>query len=1001
MAVTLSEVLSKTVDDSLPLKAKALSAKEFKVVIFGDSSGFLKRVTTRLVAVAQYLERENKKPPDFETLFLEIQEALLGREIELAELEYETLQTGVWTDAQNNRHDTLHEEMGVLRELLVLLEGLAMSVPPDNTQATNQLIADALTGLNATRHNNTLEVTNHSAIINLRTISQAIESQIAVPAFDPRSNPAQIGQLIDALDKAKKFLQLAENDVSLFEFVDEVRKNDINNAKRVYQSVIDRATMIDNQNFANWKIVTDGSSLVQDVSAITTRFSASISAHDLSTLATLAIAKVPLVQQELTAIMNQVDPQEQAAKANNLSTTELFTLKVKKIQYFEELIQSLNQIITANTEKKLIDDQFADIRKQIEIAKRQSAKIIAERNSVQTNFDVVFQMLERLKQKASSSPEINALELEILTAQFEKYENAYLEEMCTLEKSDMNPAALGNESKQLIDAVIFGEMNSILVRIQYLDAGQAVIASDRLERLKKDHNIRLAACFDWVGGLRDQLVNGSSQRDGARGVIKLQNVADMPLTGIIAKEDFVTTDLDGALGTNVAIGIRRVVVPKKWISALDLRLVQNQRDVGGDEVEITYTETAMERVWSILDEIFEKIDASNPGLKQIVVNGLTHDVPTDAEGKPLRAGMFHNQMGDFVDFIHSIEEREQVLAGKLGPRFSKEFIARAIKLYVMVTWNHVALSPSSIEGMSDLNYYAIDWLTYAINETFKYRYAKYSFMPTAFLLCYSGTNPWMMFKPAARNGVKNIIKQHGHGKYDYLLGPMISVVNTSSTPGRPHFTVFSPPLRSTLLGRDSVGERLRHNGGNGLLMTLDDVRDRDGKRIYGLMPLQKMPGSIATICGNFGQNAIDGVLLSCLMKDVSEWDSATIINKLKKDARYATSMFPKIGMEIEAATIDGDNRGSQNFLNRISVYLVLIKILNMAMPKEVLRGQGKDLEYVRDYLTSQVTSKIITEEDKEILLRIATGIFQWDIFSAQFADEFIKQLTAATYFGAK
>ncbi len=894
----------------------------------------------------------------------------------------------------------LHEELGALMMLQNWLKDVKEAYDDKRAESSPKTPAKAAK-VEATVAK-PLDLFEHEYVKELTASTLVLQTKMAVPTYDPRSELNLVASIQEGLKDLGEILDLAKT-VDLLIQRKQVSTTVKEPALRLMESVYQRAKTLDDASFVTWSSAQNALPSISRVRNLVSKLVPGLSDARLAALAAGAEVQKGLLQAEQNAIAGVVNPAEAAARSLGLESEKLFSLQSRQIAFYAELIRSLDAVGTTHAERAHLLAQVDSIRQQLVIAGRQSVSVIAEQDSIAINFKDLLTDLKALKEKSGRTSEVKALELEINIVLFNKYKDAYLEEMLVLERSDKSPPALGAESNQVIGAIIFGRIADIIVTVSSIDRVKSDLLAQEFDALKADHGRRLDAAFMWVGGARDQLVYGSAARQGARGVSKEQNRADLPLTPGEAKDDMVDTRLNGQVGTNVVVGQRTVTIPKRWLPALDQRLVVSMSLSASDTVDVTYTESAVERVWSTLDELFEGNITTVGGRKVITVRGKNYAVPTDSEKVSIGPGKFHDEMNTFVDFIYDMEVQDQQSLG-LPPRYTKELVARTIKSHVMVTWNHIALSSSSIIGKSCLNYYAANWLQYAYTEVFKEGVAKYNYMTTAFLFGYKDTDPWKLFKPKAREIVEHAVKKaaakHGGNKYQYLLGPLIPIVDTSTTSGKPHFTVFSPPLRTAQLGRDSTGARLRHKNGAGLLMTMDDVREQNGRRIYGLMPLGEMDDSLAAIYSGFGQNAIDGILLGCLQKDVSHWDGETILNELKKNVKYTKRLFPKIGLEIEAAMADDPtSRAYEIFLNRFSVMLTLIKVLNMVMPTEVLRGQGKSLEAANDFLLSQQTANVITKDDREILGEIVKGIFRWDVFSKEIAEEFIKQVSALTLLG--
>jgi hypothetical protein len=224
----------------------------------------------------------------------------------------------------------------------------------------------------------------------------------------------------------------------------------------------------------------------------------------------------------------------------------------------------------------------------------------------------------------------------------------------------------------------------------------------------------------------------------------------------------------------------------------------------------------------------------------------------------------------------------------------------------------------------------------------------------------------------------------------------MNLVNTSTTPGTRHFTVFSPPLRSQSIGFDAKGplRRIVKDAKGlpqqGLILTADDIRDTSGNRLYPLMPLENL-GAYASIYTGFGKNATN-VVQRILMTDVKAWDGETLINELRKDAKYSLPFFPKgIGLEIAYEQSKGNNKPYDEFLNRFTTYLVLVKCIMILSPEEFLGGQGKAISDVEAYLVRQRSRGLITEETEHVIAAILKELFFMEVFGRELGEKIVHQ----------
>lgn len=460
-------------------------------------------------------------------------------------------------------------------------------------------------------------------------------------------------------------------------------------------------------------------------------------------------------------------------------------------------------------------------------------------------------------------------------------------------------------------------------------------------------------------------------------------------------------------------------------------------------VEVVYKETALAWVMQVLDDIYAKDYYNSIGTKTfnandkkyIKVDGILYQLPLfdEVKNEPVNASNLHLNDGynKIIDFIHKIEVSKRV---PQNPRFSRELVQRAFRQHIMTNWGPQTEARSSTLGIGDNIYYALDWPSYAKKEYIQ-GIATYNILPTVFIFGYDNFSPWKLLGKDAEAKVKGVLnsltveieeeveidknkenplfsaarrlginksappipdkekrtvvkKVKASQKYGFLLDPFVTLKDTSTRKDKPNYTVFSPPLRSVAIGQDGNNEPLRYDredGSQGMIITPDDVRNIDGKRLYNLIPFERM-GNYANVYKNFSDNAIY-MLSSIFKKDVSQWDvDKNGISAQRKEAKYTAQLFPSVGLEVYYNPEVADM-----FIDRFAMYLVLVKAIMIVMPAGISGGQDKSLKEVNAFLRREISKRTINEEKQEVIYKIIEALYEGDVFRRELAQEIVKQ----------
>ena len=611
-------------------------------------------------------------------------------------------------------------------------------------------------------------------------------------------------------------------------------------------------------------------------------------------------------------------------------TTRATELRARIAELNEAAAKAVQEAQRKAAEQVTLEADFnqklSKLRVMIETAKKGGVQIDVQHDNVTENYKVVEEAIKETEQRAPAGREIEIkiIKRELYTAEINSRVKAMMLALTSIENREIGPGQISSENESIIKRSILGRIDTLIASLEAEGEQQSELAKLRKLRadIEKHKDLRIVAGFMWTGGAKTELFTGTSE--GSRRVSSNYNQSDQPLTGehVLQMLYECPESLAGTNGANVYLGKRSQRV-KAYVAAAANKSVEGfnidyKPIVGTDEVEVVYAETAASWIFEILDKIY---DLPSKG-KTIKVEGLGDVVvPNNAEGKKISTGNIHKSYNELFAFILRLEkERAAKLIPPKQPRFDEALVQRIFRLHLMSTWNHVALASSSVEGLSDMNYYSMDWTKYATKEH-KEGVAKYNPLATGFMFGFVELSPWELLGPEVAKKVEKVLNGNHHfHKYHYLLHSFMNLVNTSTTPGTRHFTVFSPPLRSQSIGSDANGPLRRvvmdakGQPQKGLILTADDIRNTTGDRLYPLMPLEKL-GPYASIYTGFGKNATN-VVQRILMTDVKAWDGETLINELRKDAKYSLPFFPKgIGLEISYEQSRGNNKPYEEFLN--------------------------------------------------------------------------------------
>lgn len=729
-----------------------------------------------------------------------------------------------------------------------------------------------------------------------------------------------------------------------------------------------------------------------------------------------------------------------------ISSPEFTTLADRINRAIAQVINRIAQIETAQEQLMRLAVVEKQIHERVELALKSGLSKTATVDEVSASFEPI---INYLNAQSLEEAERARLEREILSGEFTQREKQVLASLKSLEDVEAGAAKVGSTSTD-IHTQVFNRMNVIIERMVNLGGSTVEIDDMReeLERLKKHENNRIHTAFTWVVAKQDLLYG----EGGSRKLTGRYNSSDTPFsTQHIAESLEPQTFRSGF--QNPVIGNRTGTIRSDLLPAMKdstageplrrlntyLKREKATRVINGKQVEVDYDQeyvdfeydqTASDFIMQLLDDIYEEryreVASPNPTTGEeekhniLTVNGMSFEMPSLSSG-PLSAKNMHENVGVLMRFIERIES---ALAKRDGvpPRYDSTLIQIVFRQHLMITLNHVALSPDTPVGLSDENKYAIDWTKYWTKER-KQGVAVYSVLPSLFLFAPTGFQPWEALGEGSTKNVEEALKRRGRlREYGYLLQPFVSLIDTFKGPGvwenytspkgKPmkRWTVFTPPLASVALrtsegkprkikvkvvgmetGRPAIKDEDR-------LLTPNHLRDTDGRRLYQLfkwddwrVPTEDDPNPwylMATYYTNFAKNALS--LLNKLLKSSpANWDKLSDINALLKDAKYAMGVFPKIGLKL---SVEGSEAQFADFYNRVGAYYILLRGITMLLPEGVEGGMRKGLDPVNDLILASVNSHLVDRETGAALKDLFEDLYQYKAMWRELGDNFEKQV---------
>lgn len=662
-------------------------------------------------------------------------------------------------------------------------------------------------------------------------------------------------------------------------------------------------------------------------------------------------------------------------------------------------------------------EKIAAIRANLSTLKEFDLVIELENDDVGKNYSPVHAEIEELIKTDTSA---EALELKLLAYRQEFTHRciAYSKAMVAIEKQMPSGAQYSKFFKEVIDTFVIARCGNIIKILQSLGSDTSYEVA-RLQELKDHYSPIVNLAFSWksvrdpvlgVGAKRSVFSGGTSvEYNNENHPIKGEHITAL-VRGITARD--IDTSILNIEGGNVSLGEKTVKVKSDRASAItNPSAVVGSASAAG-ESEVTFTETAMGWCMRLFDKVYQE--------KPIVVSGVSYDPITPGDGKKINGSNIHLKSSDLINFIYGIEEDRARRAGE-SPRFDKHLVERAFRLHITSTMNHSYLAASRA-SISDELYYMFEWLKYAPD----YQVAgtgKFNILPTAFIFGFEGVSPLKLLDPAGnpkkdpnleegKGGVyakmeaimqekgylrpnQERFEENGFYTYKFMLQPFITLVDVNPESATPNNVVMNPPLRYYPIGYQPGTTRPLRVGGraDGLMLTLDDMRDTDGERLYELMDFDII-GELNGYYNQLGQNGLN-FLQWFLRSEESEFlrnvDEAKI-NDMKNQAKFTLSLFPKIGNLIMWGEGSARSQLEKDAINRITVMLIFIKCLIMIDRSRPKTDRWDLQNNVNQFLINMFRRGVISEESKNVIFDMLNEAYKVGVYVTSLGDKLLKQV---------
>ncbi len=805
----------------------------------------------------------------------------------------------------------------------------------------------------------------------------------------------------------------------------------------------------------------DDSTLDADITAL----------QNLSTEITAADRALPpqLSLAERTQLADQFEDEDFDFLSQNQRKT--FTVLQQRIEKEIARRNARKGELTSRTDRELeFRNKIDDVNTKLAIAKEAAFSIDTETDQVTISFKPVRDSLRELEGLLlpGLEAELNEIRRNIDTGEFYQRSKAFFAAHESIESIEKGASAVSADAEKVIKNRIFVVMEGLIASMKQYGSPEAIVKEheQHLKVLKEQNGAWLSVSFIWGDGGKAEFLYGNEQ--GSRKITPHYNTSDHGMTGGTVR-DLINggTELKGLPGCNALLHQRRRYVRKDVARAIGTTVLEDgdvtQSTVPGNSevVAVDYPETAGAWIYDVLDQYFEmtksdfdggflpisdktatpggkNFEPSSSAFETVTKNGMTIEIARNVlimdivdpdtgvvaheryvvpksvvEGGKDATSIIHKNHNAVIDYILNLETQRAAKLGLSKPRFDRNFVRRTFRAYLLSTWNHFALASSTVEGLSCTNTYAHLWPQYAVKERDQ-GVARYNPLSTVFIFGYKNFSPWQLFGKNIATEVEKVLRSNdAYDDYEYLLHSFISLADTSTRPKKKHQTVFSPPLRIISAGEVPVQGRMKSmrfgEQNDGRILTLDDVKDIYGNRLYPVMDLERVGQYFATFSG-FGKNALT-VVDKVLMTDIKAWDSSTLLTELRKDAKYAGIFFPVVGKEIEEKGGEKiilhhkDSKGNHeettvflDFMDRFASYIVLLKALMLVMPAQFYEGGSKSLHSVESYLQSERGRNVISEHTQHVIYKIIEKLFGAKVFRRELGEEILKEFSKFAQF---